>query len=309
MLTREEIISSFKKVNFPEKIFDPSTSEVKNIIFYSESTEPNSKKEKDIKNLNQSYVLPWRLVQKNYNEMNNKNNTFTRGTNFIPKEPIIEIKTENLKLLYDKYDIPIDTGIIYFKNNYGGLNGPYNFSQFQNMYKNKKFDSNYEFRTIDIFAFKDSELFTFKNIKIINEDNWTDLIIKSPLITNDKKEPKKDLGKKIKEEKKSNIEKEEKVDNEIKEEKKDEKKEENKEEIKEEKKEEKKEINVIKKEEEKWEVVGKKKNKTNKEKESEEEDNGIIGLKNKNSKEVKKGKKKKKGKFEDVDVELGFKIK
>ena len=40
MLTREEIILSFKKVNFPEKIFNSSTSDVKNIIFYAESKEP-----------------------------------------------------------------------------------------------------------------------------------------------------------------------------------------------------------------------------------------------------------------------------
>ena len=45
----------------------------------------------------------------------------------------------------------------------------------------------------------------------------------------------------------------------------------------------------------------------NKEKE-EEEDNEIIGLKPKNAKEGKKAKKKKK-QFEDVDFELGFKIK
>ena len=48
MLTREEIISSFKKVDFPDKIIE-SNAEVKNIIFYSESTEPVSKKEKEQK--------------------------------------------------------------------------------------------------------------------------------------------------------------------------------------------------------------------------------------------------------------------
>ena len=318
MLTREEIISGFKKVNFPEKIFDSSISEVKNIIFYSESKEPNSKKEKDVQNLMQSYVLPRRLIQKNYND------NFIRGSNFIPKEPIVDIKIENLKLLYNKYEIPIETGIIYFKNNYGGLNGPYNLSQVQNMYNNKKIDSNYEFRTIDIFAFKDCDVFTFKSIKTINEDNWTDLIIYSPLLKYDKftikdtqKEEEKSAkiekevlinGEKkeniIKEEKKEDIIKEEKKENIIKEEKKAEKREEKKED----KEEEKKESN-IKKEEEKWEVVAKKKNKSNKEKEVEEEENEIIGLKNKVSKEIKKGKKKKKGKFEDADFELGFKIK
>ena len=44
------------------------------------------------------------------------------------------------------------------------------------------------------------------------------------------------------------------------------------------------------------------------EKEIEEENNEIIGLKPKSSKEGKKTKKKKK-QFEDVDFELGFKIK
>ena len=178
MLTREEIISSFKKVDFPEKIIE-STSDVKNIIFYSESTEPKSQKEKDTKNLSQSYVLPWRLVQKNLNEANN---TFNRGSNFIPKEQLVDIKIENFKLIYDQYFIPLETGMIYFKNNYGGMNGPYNFGQIQNMYKNKKIDSSFEFRPIDLFVFKDLDNFKFKSIKIINESNWIDSIVYSPLL-------------------------------------------------------------------------------------------------------------------------------
>jgi hypothetical protein len=322
MLTREEIISSFKKVDFPEKIIE-STSDVKNIIFYSESTEPKSQKEKDTKNLSQSYVLPWRLVQKNLNEANN---TFNRGSNFIPKEQLVDIKIENFKLIYDQYFIPLETGMIYFKNNYGGMNGPYNFGQIQNMYKNKKIDSSFEFRPIDLFVFKDLDNFKFKSIKIINENNWIDSIVYSPLLkyyksSDDNKEEKK-LDKhelitpKSKVEDKAEEKKEEKNKdiniigiNEKKEEKKEDKKieiKEKKEDKKEEKKEEKKDI-IQKEPEQKWEVVQKKKNKANKEKE-EEEDNEIIGLKPKNAKEGKKAKKKKK-QFEDVDFELGFKIK
>ena len=322
MLTREEIISSFKKVDFPEKIIE-STSDVKNIIFYSESTEPKSQKEKDTKNLSQSYVLPWRLVQKNLNETNN---TFNRGSNFIPKEQLVDIKIENFKLIYDQYFIPLETGMIYFKNNYGGMNGPYNFGQIQNMYKNKKIDSSFEFRPIDLFVFKDSDNFKFKSIKIINENNWIDSIVYSPLLkyyksSDDNKEEKK-LDKhelitpKSKVEDKAEEKKEDKNKdiniigiNEKKEEKKEDKKieiKEKKEDKKEEKKEEKKDI-IQKEPEQKWEVVQKKKNKANKEKE-EEEDNEIIGLKPKNAKEGKKAKKKKK-QFEDVDFELGFKIK
>ena len=60
--------------------------------------------------------------------------------------------------------------------------------------------------------------------------------------------------------------------------------------------------------EEKWELIQPKKLKSGKEKEGEDENNDIIGLKPKNTKEGKKGKKKKR-QFEDVDIELGFKIK
>ena len=59
---------------------------------------------------------------------------------------------------------------------------------------------------------------------------------------------------------------------------------------------------------EKWELIQPKKSKSGKEKEGEDENNDIIGLKPKNTKEGKKGKKKKR-QFEDVDIELGFKIK
>ena len=318
MLTREEIISSFKKVDFPDKIIESNANDVKNIIFYAESTEPISKKEKDTKALNQSYVLPWRLLQKSYSEQINKN--FNRGSKF----------------LYDKYKIPLEFGLFYFKNNYGGMNGPFNLIQIQNLYKIKKLDSTFEFRPIDIFGFKESDIFTFKSIKIINENNWIDSIIDSPLLKynklidkNDESEPAIDIKEENKE-KKSKIKSENKKKD-IKEEKAEQKEEEKKEDKKEEKKKEKKEdmkeknieenkeeIKEIVKEkkddsnnktkEEKWELIQPKKSKSGKEKEGEDENNDIIGLKPKNTKEGKKGKKKKR-QFEDVDIELGFKIK
>ena len=302
MLTREEILSGFKKANFPEKLFDKSVLDVKNILFFDESTEPNSQKEKDKKTLSQCYVLPRRLLQKNFpDSANSKNNTFSRGGNFVPKEPLITLKIENFNLIYNKYSLPLETGLIYFKNNYGATNGPYNLDQINNLYKNKKLDSTHEFRPIDIFCFKDSELFSFQSVKIVNDDKWIDLIVDSPLLKynnlfNNKKEEKKEENK-IKEEKK------------IDEDKKEEKKivEEKKEEKPIEKKEDKKEIQIKKESEGKWEVVGKKKKNT---KEKEDESNQIIGLKPKDSKEGgKKGKKKKKGQFEDTNFELGFQIK
>ena len=331
MLTREEILSGFKKVDFPDKLLDESIKNAKKILFFEESTQPASQKEKDTKKLSQCYVLPWRLVQKNNPEMVNNKNTFIRGGNFVPKEPLINIKIENFKLIYDKYSLPPETGLIYFKNNYGGTNGPYNLEQIKNLQKNKKLDSTYEFRIIDIFCFKDSELFSFQSVKIINDDNWVDIVIDSPLLKYN--QSFKNNNEEVKEEKQVEMEKEEKKEDirpiepkkedikpiepkkedikpiETKQEDKtlDAKKEEKKEDIKEDKKDE-KQLNQTKKEAEgKWEVVGKKK-KANKDKE--EESNQIIGLKTKDSKEGnKKGKKKKKGQFEDTNFELGFKIK
>ena len=315
MLSREEILSAYKEVNFPEKLFDSSIKDIKNIIFFEKSTQPSSAKEKDTKQLSQSYVLPWRLVQKNYPDANNNKNTFNRGVNFAPKEPLVEIKVDNFKLMYDKFSIPVETGVIYLKNNYGGIIGPFNLDQLHNMYKNKKVDSTFEFRTIDIFSFKDADLFSFQSIKNINDEKWIDSVIDSPLlkyseISKNNKEEKKEVKKeetKKEETKKEEIKKEETKKEETK---KDVKKEEKdkKEDKKEDKKDEKKKDEQA---QGKWEVVSKKKKKENKEnKGGEEVNNEIIGLKPKDSKEGnKKGKKKKKGQFEDTNFELGFQIK
>ena len=312
MLSREEILSAYKEVNFPEKLFDSSIKDIKNIIFFEKSTQPSSAKDKDTKQLSQSYVLPWRLVQKNYPDANNNKNTFNRGVNFAPKEPLVEIKVDNFKLMYDKFSIPVETGVIYLKNNYGGTIGPFNLDQLHNMYKNKKFDSTFEFRTIDIFSFKDSDLFSFQSIKNINDEKWVDSVIDSPLLkyselSKNKKEEKKEEKKEVKKEVKKEEIKKEEAKKDVKKEEKD-KKEEKKEDKKEDKKEEKKKDEQA---QGKWEVVVKKKKKENKEnKGGEEENNEIIGLKTKEPKEGnKKGKKKKKGQFEDTNFELGFQIK
>ena len=198
MLSREEIISSYKQVEFPTKIFDESISKIKNIIFYDKSTHPSSEKIKDTKKLSESYILPRRILfQKNIQPTQNNKNEFIRGGNFTPKEPVVDIEIENFKLIYDKFSLPLETNIIYLKNTYGGINGPYNFEHFKNLYKNKKIDSNNDFRLIDIFSFKDTELFSFQSLKIINDKKWIDLIIDNPLINyselfkNQKKEEEK----------------------------------------------------------------------------------------------------------------------
>lgn len=186
MYTREEILNSYTKKDFPKSLFDESTLNNQNILFYSNSKPPSSSKEQDKFKLSQSYVLPWRILQqKNYHANNNQNKfEFIRGANFIPstvKEPLIDIKTENFKYIYDKFSIPLEKKIIYLKNhNY--ILGPFNFEELQNMYKNKKYDSNFEFRTIDIFCFSEDDTFSFYPLKNLNEDNWADELNDSPLL-------------------------------------------------------------------------------------------------------------------------------
>ena len=216
MITREDIITSYKEVKFPDKLFGESISKIKDIIFYEKSTQPLSEKEKNTQKLSESYVLPRHiLIQKNIKPTQNFKNEFIRGGNFTPKEPLIDIQMDNFKLVYDKFSLPLETNVIYLKNLYGGINGPYNLESIQNIYKNKKIDSNSEFRLIDIFSFKDTELFSFQSLKIINENNWVDSIIDNPLINysdlfkNHKKE---------KEEKKEEIKEKDQIKEEIKEE-------------------------------------------------------------------------------------------
>ena len=278
MLTREEILSSFKQVDFPDKLIDKSISnKFKNIIFYKKSSNPSSEKDKNTQKLSESYVIPRHLlIQKNNQANQTHKNEFNRSSNFTPKEALIDIKIDNFKLIYDKYSVPTETNIIYFKNTYGGVNGPYNLDQIQNLYKSKKIDSNTDFRTIDIFTFKNSDLFSFQSIKLINDEKWTDSVVDNSLINycdlykNKKEEKKEEIIEKdeVKIEKEEEIIEKEKI-------------------VKEEKK--------IKESEGNWEVAGKKKNKV-KSKEIKEKE-----TKEKEAKEVKEEKKNVKKEDDEKD--------
>ena len=171
MYTREEILNTYKEISFPKSIFEESSLINKDTILYAKSKPPLSAREKDVSTLSQSYVLPWRILQQ---KNNMKNVEFFRAGNFTPsesKEPVIEIKIENFKKIYEKFGIPLDKKIIYLKKG-NNIFGPYNYEEMDNLYKNKKFDSNSEFRTIDLFTLSEEEPFVFHSLKNINEDNW-----------------------------------------------------------------------------------------------------------------------------------------
>ena len=181
MFTREEILNSYKENDFSKTIFEESSLPYKDIIFYPKSKPPLSSKNKDTSSLSESYVLPWRILQQ---KNNMKNVEFFRAGNFTPsepKEPLIEIKIENFKKIYEKFGIPFDKKIIYLKKG-NNIIGPHNFEELENMYKNKKYDSSYEFRTIDLFTFSEEEPFIFHPLKEINEDNWEINYVDTPLL-------------------------------------------------------------------------------------------------------------------------------
>jgi myosin heavy subunit len=190
-----------------------------------------SSQPKDASSLSQSYVLPWRLLQqKNIHPNNNNKVEFVRGGNFtapVHKEPTIELKIDNFKYLYDKYSIPLEKKIIYLKNKYNNnILGPFNYEELQSMYKDKKYDSNFEFKTIDIYSYAEEDPSNFYSIKEINEENWAKEIVDSPNLeytelfikvkelldgTKKRKIEIKELNEEIEELKAKNIEKDEKI--------------------------------------------------------------------------------------------------
>ena len=181
MYTREEILNSYKEISFPKSIFEEPSLQNKDIIFYSKSKPPLSSVTKDTSSLSESYVLPWRIVQQKNNK---KNVEFFRAGNFTPsepKEPVIEIKIENFKKIYEKFGIPLEKKIIYLKKG-NNISGPYNQEELDNLYKTKKYDSNYEFRTIDLFTCSEEEPFVFHSLKNINEENWEENYVDTPLL-------------------------------------------------------------------------------------------------------------------------------
>ena len=182
MYTREEILNNYKESPFPKQLLEESSLSNQDILFHQKSKRPISSINKDTSFLSQSFVLPWRILQQQKN--NKKNVEFSRGGSFTPsepKEPLIEIKIENFKRFFEKFEIPLDKKIIYIKKG-NNIHGPFNYDELENMYKNKKIDSNYEFRTIDLFCYSEEDPFVFHPMKNINEDNWETNYIESPLI-------------------------------------------------------------------------------------------------------------------------------
>ena len=94
------------------------------------------------------------------------------------------------------------------------------------MYKDKKYDSNFEFKTIDIYSYAEEDPSNFYSLKEINEENWAEEIVDSPNLeytelfikvkelldgTKKRKIEIKELNEEIEELKAKNIEKDETI--------------------------------------------------------------------------------------------------
>ena len=309
-ISKEDILKLYKPSPIDEKLINKPALDIFDLLLVKESQPPNKEK-KEITN-----SMYFNNVEENWHKSNSNNIEFNRGGNFKPKEENVDIKIENIYLFNKKLNIPEDIKSFYVKNsNYNNFMGPFSSKEIEEQYKNKKINSLFEFRPIDIFMFKNKQLFTFENLKILNDENWINNIGNNSLLkysivlnpfqieNNQEKENKsneklkknifeKNIESKQNEEKETKIEennekKEEemknKINNEKKEEKEEEKKEDKKEDKKEEKKEEKKENKnlYIKEEEGEWEDPYKKKNKRKqkeKEKEKEQTNKTPVGI-------------------------------
>ena len=308
-ISKEDILKLYKPSPIDEKLINKPALDIFDLLLVKESQPPNKEK-KEITN-----SMYFNNVEENWHKSNSNNIEFNRGGNFKPKEENVDIKIENIYLFNKKLNFPDDIKSFYVKNsNYNNFMGPFSSKEIEEQYKNKKINSLFEFRPIDIFMFKNKQLFTFENLKILNDENWINNIGNNSLLkysivlnpfqieNNQEKENKsneklnknifeKNIESKQNEEKETKTEennekKEEEMKNKInneKKEEKEEKEEEKKEEKKEDKKEEKKENKnlYIKEEEGEWEDPYKKKNKRKqkeKEKEKEQTNKTPVGI-------------------------------
>ena len=176
-ISKEEILKLYKPSPIDEKLINKPALDIFDLLLVKESQPPNKEK-KEITN-----SMYFNNVEENWHKSNSNNIEFNRGGNFKPKEENVDIKIENIYLFNKKLNIPEDIKSFYVKNsNYNNFMGPFSSKEIEEQYKNKKINSLFEFRPIDIFMFKNKQLFTFENLKILNDENWINNIGNNSLL-------------------------------------------------------------------------------------------------------------------------------
>ena len=118
----------------------------------------------------------------------------TMNTEFIPCKTNLSKGPDNIQLKFEvlkiqnifnlniKKKIPRELGLWYLINTNKNMYGPLSSQQIYDLYNNRLLDGNWQARLIDIFKFKDSDIYEFKNLSFINNNNWADKVTDSSLI-------------------------------------------------------------------------------------------------------------------------------
>ena len=181
-ISKSKILGSFIEYPLPENIITKEALNLAEILFSKESLHPSVTNEKiEITKVYSPSSDNWRGQY--YNSNNNNKNEFKRGHSFQHKEDLININIENLYSFNDITNFPKDKESFYLKdNNYGNITGPFSSDNLMEMYIEKKIDSSYSFRPIDIYSFKELPLFSFQPLSTINDKDWSYKLMDNPLL-------------------------------------------------------------------------------------------------------------------------------
>lgn len=201
-ISKAKILSSFIEYPIPKNLITKETFNYEALLLSTQSLHPTASSDKNGPQFSKAFVPSsegqkhsgWRTNNNNYHNQNNlgfhphqpyqnRPNEFSRGQNFQPKEPLIDIEVENILLFNEKFNFPKDKKSFYFQNKSSNFFfGPLSANTAIEYYKKKTLDSSFDFRPIDIFGFKNLEPFEFLPLKELNNKDWINQLVDSPLL-------------------------------------------------------------------------------------------------------------------------------
>ena len=205
-ISKSKILSAFIETALPQELFSKDLLPFEQLLLSKESVKPTLSSDSSKNLFNKAFITneevnsiqnSWRqknqaAVHPHHCHNNNNNVAFVRGANFHPAEPQVKINIENLLNFNKVFGYPQDQPSFYLRNKTQNIFfGPISTIQIQTLYQSNKIDSNFEFRPIDIFAFKDKMIFDFISLKELNKEKWEDIIIISPILKYAKTEEEK----------------------------------------------------------------------------------------------------------------------
>jgi hypothetical protein len=179
-ISKAKILGSFIEYPLPEKQLTKEVLNLSELLLSKESLHPSITSEKI--EISEVYIPSTNDNWRGQNYNNNNKNDFKRGHNYQNKEDLITIDIQNIYSFNDNTNIPKDKESFYLKDHYQNIIGPISSDNLIEMYKEKKIDSSFFFRPIDIYSFKEYPLFYFLPLTTLNEKDWSYKIMDNPLL-------------------------------------------------------------------------------------------------------------------------------